>query len=109
MTIQAQSGQGGVGLYVDGDSDGIVAVGGTGNSIDASDGISGIWEHIIEVTGSITAEQILRAVLAFVAGDRAGGGTATISFKRADGSTNAILMQSVDADGNTTSITLDLT
>jgi hypothetical protein len=109
MTIQAQNGQGGVGLYVDGDSDGIVSVGQTGIAIDASDGISGIWEHIIEVTGSITAEQILRAVLAFVAGDRAGGGTATISFKRADGSTNAILMQSVDADGNTTSITLDLT
>ncbi len=69
---------------------------------------AGIWRHVIESTNSITAEQIMRAVLAFVAGDRAGGGTPTITFKRPDNLTNAILMQNVDADGNTTTVTLDL-
>lgn len=67
-----------------------------------------IWAHIVETVGDITAEQILRAALAYVAGARTGGGTGTLRWFRPDDITEAIKLESVDEDGNTFTVTLDL-
>lgn len=75
---------------------------------DVAAGATEAWGHVVESTGSITAEQILRALFARAAGNRSGGGTASLTWFRPDGTTEAIKFDDTDVDGNTSNITVDL-
>jgi hypothetical protein len=59
------------------------------------------------VEGSITLQQTLRVVLAFVAGKASGGGTAAPSFRDQADTKNRIAL-TVDESGNRSAVTLDL-
>ena len=59
------------------------------------------------VEGTITLEQALQVLLAYVAGEATGGGTTTITFRDTEDSKDRIVM-TVDANGNRSAITLDL-
>jgi len=72
----------------------------------AADAVAEIWARAVE--GSITAEQIMRAILAFVASLTAGGGTTNPRFRDQANSKNRIDM-TVDENGNRSAVTLDLT
>ena len=67
---------------------------------------SAVWAK--NADGSQDMSQVMVAALAFVAGDRDGGNTDTIIFKRQDALTAAITMNGVDSYGNTTSVVVDL-
>jgi hypothetical protein len=60
------------------------------------------------VEGTITLKQALSVILAACAGKADGGGTATIHFRNQADNKNRVTA-TVDADGNRTAITLDLT
>lgn len=60
------------------------------------------------VEGSLTLRQAVRVVLAFVAGKASGGGTTSIAF-RDQSDTKDRIVGTVDAQGNRTAITLDVT
>jgi hypothetical protein len=55
-----------------------------------------IWQHVIE--SGLTAEQIMRVMLAVLAGTTTGAGTSTESFMSVDGSTARVLSTNNDAD-----------
>lgn len=67
---------------------------------------SAVWAFVAE--GAYTAVQLLRGIFAFTTGKASGGGTATIRFRDA-GDTKDRIVATVDADGNRTARTLDLT
>jgi len=77
---------------------------GTINTIAAA-GIDGIWDEVIE--GTLTGRQTLRLNLAVLAGKSSGGGTVTLKFKDTSGATDRVTA-TVDADGNRTAMTLDV-
>jgi hypothetical protein len=58
--------------------------------------------------GTLTMREMLRVMLAGLAGKSAGGGTATITFRDVGDAKNRI-SATVDANGNRTAITLDAT
>jgi hypothetical protein len=64
--------------------------------------------HDEVVENSYTLRQILRLLAAAVCGEAIGGGTATITFYGLDGVTDRIVA-TVDANGNRSSMTLDVT
>ncbi len=74
---------------------------------DISDEVAAISDLSTTIDGTVTAEETLKALLAFIVGLTEGGGTTEIKFKRQDDSTDAIKM-TVDADGNRSSVVLDL-
>lgn len=59
------------------------------------------------IEGSINLQEALMLMLAFVAGEATGGGTATISFRNQADTLNRITY-TVDEDGNRTAVTLNL-
>jgi len=59
------------------------------------------------VEGSITPNQVLQAILAYIAGETDGGGTTTIHFRDQADSKNRITL-TVDADGNRSATVLSL-
>jgi len=71
-----------------------------------ADAIDAIHDEVVE--GSLTFRQITRLALAVLAGESAGGGTATITFRDNADSKNRI-SATVDVDGNRTAVTLDAT
>jgi hypothetical protein len=73
---------------------------GGGGGVSASQ----IWQHAVE--GGLSAEEILRIMLAVLAGKVSGAGTGTESFRDiADLKTRVV--STVDAQGNRTAVTLD--
>jgi hypothetical protein len=74
---------------------------GGGSSITVNDIFTGTIE------GSINLQEALMLMLAFVAGEATGGGTATISFRNQADTLNRITY-TVDEDGNRTAVTLNL-
>jgi hypothetical protein len=62
------------------------------------------WESMIE--GDHTAQDVLRYLMAFVAGKATGAGTTSISFKSLGGGKDRILL-TVDEKGNRTNVVLD--
>ena len=69
-----------------------------------ADAVDKIIDEVIE--GSITLRQLLRIVLAALAGKTTGGGTTTVNFRNIADNLNRIIA-TVDADGNRSAITLD--
>lgn len=63
-----------------------------------------IWQHVVEA--GMSAEEILRIVVAVLAGKVSGAGTAIETFRSIDDARNAVIA-TVDAQGNRTTITLD--
>ncbi len=61
------------------------------------------------IDGTVTPAQTLKALLAFISGITAGGGTGTITFQNQAGTKNVITLSGVDRKGNRTSTTLDFT
>lgn len=76
-----------------------------GFSLSAS-GIDSIWDEVIE--GTLTGRQTLRLNIGVLASKSSGGGTATLKF-RDSGDAKDRVTATVDADGNRTAITLDVT
>lgn len=72
----------------------------------AADAVDEIWDEVAEST--YTARQLLRAFLAALANRTTGGGTGTCNFRDA-GNTKNRIVATVDANGNRTGVTLDLT
>ena len=71
----------------------------------------GVWTRTVENTDqTYTAEELLRAIAAFVAGEVSGGGTSTITFYKIGdtGQTEATLTMTVDANGNRSNVTIDV-
>lgn len=68
--------------------------------------IDAILDEAVE--GSYTLRQLLRIVSSTLAGKVSGGGTATITFRDVNDSTDRVIA-TVDASGNRTAITLDVT
>lgn len=70
----------------------------------AADAVDEILDEVVE--GSLTVRQVLRLVLAAVAGKASGGGTTTITF-RDNGDTKDRISATVDSNGNRSAVTLD--
>lgn len=70
----------------------------------AADAIDEIWDEVLE--GSLTGRQIVRIMLAALAGKSSGGGTSTINFRDNADSKNRI-SATVDSNRNRTAVTLD--
>lgn len=91
---------------------GAVLIRGTGGddlslaNSDAPTLVNAIWAFVVE--GAITATGILRGLLAFIAGTATGGGSSPVVFKSQDGNKSRISL-TVDANGNRSLTSLDLT
>lgn len=72
----------------------------------SSAGVTAIWAEVVE--GTITAVQAVRGILATAIGKLSGAATTTITIRDAS-DTKARVTATVDADGNRTAITKDLT
>jgi len=93
-------------ILVDTGTDGVVlATDAVSAAALAADAVDEIWDEVTD--GSVTARQVLNAVLAFVGGITAGGGTGSIIFRRQDDVTAALTL-TVDSDGDRSAVTLDL-
>lgn len=68
-------------------------------------GIDGIIDEVVE--GTITVRQAMRLLIGVLAGKSSGGGTATLKF-RDSGDAKDRVTATVDADGNRTAMTLDV-
>lgn len=66
-----------------------------------------IWKEILE--GALTAKGIMRLLAAGDAGEVSGAETSTVTIKSADAVGKTRLTATVDADGNRSSITKDVT
>jgi hypothetical protein len=77
----------------------------TGFSLSAG-GVDAILDEVVDNTA--TMRQILMLALAVLAGKSAGGGTATITFRDHADSKNRVTA-TVDADGNRTAVSLNVT
>lgn len=77
-----------------------VATGGGGGGATAAQ----IWEYVLE--GSLSAEEVLRIVLAALAGRTAGVGTTTERYKSVDGTIDRLTVGFAGA-GERSSVTLD--
>jgi hypothetical protein len=73
---------------------------------DTSNVADAALDEVIE--GTLTMRQALRVYLAALAGKSAGGGTTTITFQNLAGDDDRITA-TVDADGNRSAVTLDVT
>ena len=70
----------------------------------AADAIDEIWDEVLE--GSLTGRQIVRIMLAALAGKSSGGGSSTIKFRDA-GDTKDRISATVDGNRNRTAVTVD--
>ena len=73
----------------------------------AAENAAGLLDMTNGVEGSLTVKQALRAIFAALAGKLSGAGTTTITIKNRNDDVNR-LVATVDADGNRTAITYDL-
>jgi hypothetical protein len=64
--------------------------------------------HDEVVEGTVTSRQLAKLILAVLANKSTGGGTTTINFRDRADSKNRVVA-TVDADGNRTAVTLDVT
>jgi hypothetical protein len=77
-------------------------------NITAAPTVAEIWQHAVE--NGITAEEMIRAIVALGASKASGGGTNTIEFKSLDGTKTRLTLNVTDADGNRNNPTIgDLT
>lgn len=70
----------------------------------AADAIDEIWDEVLE--GSLTGRQIVRIMLAALAGKSSGGGSSTIKFRDA-ADTKDRISATVDGNRNRTAVTVD--
>ncbi len=71
-----------------------------------STGIDALFDAVVE--GGYTVRELLRVMAAALAGESSGGGSTTITFIGVDGATDRIIA-TVDANGNRSSVVLDVT
>lgn len=72
----------------------------------ASDAVDEILDEVVE--GTLTMRQVLRLAIAFVSGKATGGGSTPVVFRDSTDAKNRISM-TVDADGNRSAVTTDVT
>lgn len=89
---------------VDSNVDAILTDTGTDGVELTTSAVDAILDEVVE--GTMTLRQMLRVMLAALAGKSTGGGTATITFQDV-GDTKARITATVDSSGNRTSITTD--
>lgn len=82
----------------------VVATGAIDADALAADAVDEILDEVVE--GSLTMRQILRIVLAALAGESGGGGTSTITF-RDNADTKNRISATIDGSRNRTAVTLD--
>lgn len=78
--------------------------GSMGEKLNDAGSASNPWTEVIE--GGYTAEQVLRLIVAALAGEVSGAGTTVITIKGLDGSTDRIVA-TVTPEGDRTALTLD--
>jgi hypothetical protein len=92
-------------ILADTGTDGVVVAAGSKTGYALTDaGVDAILDEVVE--GTLTHRQIIRIILAALAGKSSGGGTVTLAF-RDDADSKARITATVDANGNRTSITKD--
>jgi hypothetical protein len=91
---------------IDADVTSILADTGTDGVVLASGAIGSIHDEVIE--GALTHRQVIRLVLAAVAGKLSGAATTTVAIRDVADAKDRITA-TVDADGNRTAVTLDAT
>jgi hypothetical protein len=77
----------------------------TGFSLSAA-GVDGVWDEVI--LGSYTGRQLMRGIVAALMGKLSGAATTTITIRDL-GDSKDVVVATVDADGNRSAVTLDLT
>lgn len=82
----------------------VIATGAIDADALAADAIDEIWDEVLE--GSLTGRQIVRIMLAALAGKSSGGGSSTIKFRDA-GDTKDRISATVDGNRNRTAVTVD--
>lgn len=82
----------------------VIATGAVDADALAADAVDEILDEVVE--GSLTMRQILRVMLAALAGESTGGGTSTITFRDA-ADTKARITATVDGSRNRTAVTVD--
>jgi hypothetical protein len=82
-----------------GNSAGLIVAGSGVTAGDVSDIVEGVWGRAVE---TLTAEEIMRILLAGIGGKRQGLGTATEEYMAQDGTTPRITLSGFDAEGNGT-------
>ena len=77
--------------------------------IEGSDATDTLQDNALTkaIDGTVTAEQVLKAMLAFIGGITTGGGGTEIIFKNQAGDKDVITLSGLDANGNRASTTLD--
>ena len=68
-----------------------------------------IYTETVLIDGVVTRDQVLKALLAFIGGIAAGGGTEEVKFKNQANDKDVITLTGLDRHGNRTSTTLDFT
>jgi hypothetical protein len=91
---------------IDADVTAILADTGTDGVVLASGAIDSIHDEVVE--GALTHRQVIRLVLAAVAGKLSGAATTTVAIRDVADAKDRITA-TVDADGNRTAVTLDAT
>lgn len=83
-----------------------IEIGNSAGLISAGAGASAaeVWQHLLE--GSLTAEQMLRIILAALAGTTTGAGTSNEKFKSRDGTIDRI-DATYDGSNNRTAVTVN--
>ncbi len=82
----------------------VIATGAIDADALAADAVDEIWDEVLE--GSLTGRQIVRIMLAALAGKSSGGGSSTIKFRDA-ADTKARITATVDGSRNRTAVTVD--
>ncbi len=82
----------------------VIATGAIDADALAADAVDEIWDEVLE--GSLTGRQIVRIMLAALAGKSSGGGSSTIKFRDA-GDTKDRISATVDGNRNRTAVTVD--
>ncbi len=82
----------------------VIATGAIDADALAADAVDEIWDEVLE--GSLTGRQIVRIMLAALAGKSSGGGSSTIKFRDA-ADTKDRISATVDGNRNRTAVTVD--
>src|SRR5690606_3717553 len=89
---------------IDGNVDAVLDDTGTSGVLLSTSALGSIFDDEV-IVGTYTARDLLKIMASALAGKLSGGGTTTMTFKSVDGASD-VIVASVDANGNRTSVTL---
>ena len=89
---------------IDGNVDAVLDDTGTSGVLLSTSALGSIFDDEV-IVGTYTARDLLKIMASALAGKLSGGGTTTMTFKSVDGASD-VIVATVDANGNRTSVTL---